>query len=480
MKIFCDYHPTRPARWNCPKCQVNYCSDCITKRVNELYGTQETYHLCPKCNQRANSLGLGNTIVPFWNRLPKFFTYPFHPRPLTFIVLLSLAGICLSELPLFSCIAPIVIWGVLLKYSYASLKNTARGDLSPPKINAQTISDDFHQVFKQVILFIIIGIAFRQIATITGPHIGLLFLGFVLLSLPAMIIILVTTDSLLHAVNPIIFVSMAWRIGWGYLLMYFLLGILGSGPAVLARYVIQFLPTGSHLFFLGIAKSFFTIASYNMMGYVILQYHEEIGYSVDDNIEDLSAEPTEKSASNKSDEMLNQVNILIKDGKINDAIALIKNDTGGVIGDLNLSERYYNLLKISQRTSEMLAHGIVHLDLLVKENEKHKACEVYTESLSKHPHFTPNPSTLFKIASWLNEAGNAKGAIQAYNKFIKANPKSPLIPKAYFLAAQLIGEKLKNPQKAMGVLKGLIKTYPDHDVVPYAQEYLEKLSLPAS
>jgi tetratricopeptide (TPR) repeat protein len=476
MKTVCDYHPTRPARWNCPKCQANYCSDCVTKRVQEQYGQQKTFHMCPKCNQLAKSLGVGNTIAPFWNRLPKFFTYPLNARPLTLIIVISLVRILSCKLCFFALLMPIIIWGILLKYSYAVLKNTARGDLSPPKLNSQTISDDFHQVFKQIGLFIMVGVVFFWLTKAAGIYIALLFLAFAILSVPAMIIILVTTNSFVAALNPMLFAGMAWRIGWGYLLMYFLLGLLGSAPAVLGQYVIQHLPAGLHLFLLSIAESFFTIASYNMMGYVIFQYHEEIGYEVDDVSDDLSTE-TGKSEHDASDGILNQVNILIKDGKIDNAISLIQYETEGVITELNLSERYYNLLKISQRTAEMIAHGKVHLDLLAEKNEKDKVCDIYTECISKDPQFTPGPSTLFKTASWLNETGNTSSAINAYNRFIKANAGSPLIPKAYFLASKLICEKLKKPKKAVGVLKGLIKAYPDHDITPYARDYLEKISL---
>ena len=98
---------------------------------------------------------------------------------------------------------------------------------------------------------------------------------------PSMIILLVTTGSLFHAINPVVFVGLAFRIGWAYFLMNFFLILLGSAPAYLAQYVIRFLPPDLHLMLFGFAKSFYTIVSYHLMGYVILQYHEKIGYKVD-------------------------------------------------------------------------------------------------------------------------------------------------------------------------------------------------------
>jgi hypothetical protein len=52
-----------------------------------------------------------------------------------------------------------------------------------------------------------------------------------------------------------------------------------------------------------------------------------------------------------------------------------------------------------------------------------------------------------------------------------------LTPKAYFLAANIVNEKLKNPQKAAGILKGILKNYPKHEIIPYVEQYLRQLTV---
>jgi TolA-binding protein len=83
---------------------------------------------------------------------------------------------------------------------------------------------------------------------------------------------------------------------------------------------------------------------------------------------------------------------------------------------------------------------------------------------------------MFRVANCLNEAGNPKGAVNTYNRFIKASPRDPFIPKAYFLAANIINEKLKNPSQAAGILKRLIKAYPNHEITPHVEKYLRQIS----
>ena len=392
------------------------------------------------------------------------------------MIVLGIASVFFSRLSFLGLLLNVFIWGVFLKYSFAALKNTANGTFVPPRIDSETILGDFSIVFKQLGIFIVIGYAFYKVTQMAGILIGFAFLGFAILSVPAMIIVLVGTNSLLHAINPMTFVVMAWRIGWSYLLMYFFLILLGGAPAVIGRYITGYLPASLNLFLFKVAENFYTIISYHLMGYVIFQYHEEIGYEVDLKEEELPSKEM-PSEQDEADKILNRVDMLIKEGRLDDAIFLIRNEVKGAITNLSLAERYYNLLRIKEQIPDMVKHGKVYLDLLAKGNQKDKLCEVYSECASKDAGFTPNPTTLLKTASCFNESGKPKESIEAYSRFVKGNPENPLVPKAYFLASNILNEKLKNPRKAAGILKALIKKYPNHDITPHAQKYLSQIKI---
>jgi tetratricopeptide (TPR) repeat protein len=337
--------------------------------------------------------------------------------------------------------------------------------------------EDFSIVFKQVLIIIVLALAFLKITQMGGMLISGLFLCFAVLSLPAMVIVLVGTESLLQAINPLLFVGMAWRIGWSYLLMYFFLILLGIAPAVIGEYVVSdYFPATLSQFFYQAAVYYYAIVSYHLMGYVIYQYHEEIGYQVDfADQEDSSKEVP--SVWDETSELLNRIDRLIKEGKLDDAIDLIRSETDGAITDLNLAERYYNLLKIKEEFPDMLEHGKLYLDLLAKENQKEKLNEVYSECVSRDQKFTPTPNTLIKAAGSLNESGRVEESIKAYNRFVKANPESPLVPKAYFLVSNIFNEKLNNPAKATRILKAVIKRYPNHDIIPHVERYLTQIQV---
>ncbi len=76
--------------------------------------------------------------------------------------------------------------------------------------------------------------------------------------------------------------------------------------------------------------------------------------------------------------MADKVADLVAAGRDEDALILIRAGTRGKIEDVDLAGVYYDLLKKSQQVSEGLKHAIVYLDLLVAENEKETACEIYS------------------------------------------------------------------------------------------------------
>ena len=82
MKKFCDGHPTRKAHWHCSKCSALLCPECVVERGSESYGQTKTEHFCPKCNLPVDWIGVQNLIDPFWNRMPRIFSYPVSMQPL--------------------------------------------------------------------------------------------------------------------------------------------------------------------------------------------------------------------------------------------------------------------------------------------------------------------------------------------------------------------------------------------------------------
>ena len=69
--------------------------------------------------------------------------------------------------------------------------------------------------------------------------------------------------------------------------------------------------------------------------------------------------------------ILKEINPLIQDGKYDEAISIIQKMTqGSEIENRELSSRYYNLTKMTKRTSDMLDCAVHHLELIIADKQK--------------------------------------------------------------------------------------------------------------
>ncbi len=473
---YCTYHPTRKAHWVCPKCRAGLCPSCAVAREKGGLGlSRGKIYLCPECNVQAEWVGAANLIEPFWSRLPSFFAYPFQATPLVFNLVLSFLALILGVVPF----ANLILGVILIKYAFMILTKTAYGDLRPPAAEAITDLNDIWPVIQQWILFLLLWVLGGFILGVGGIWGAVAYAVLVIFLLPAMIILLVTSESLLHALNPVVSIGMVSRIGRGYFLMWLFLVLLMLAPGTLIALLGKFLPAQVLSLLVNFIKNYYTFVSYFLMGYVILQYHEQLNYQIDfEDFYDPAATPEigEEAGEDPQAEIVRQVEVFSKEGKIEEAITYIKEQTAATgIVSLILLERFYKLLKLKKDAPAMIENGEKLISQLIRENESDKACRVYIECASQKQPFQLSALDLLKIGGWLQTAGKTKAAVNAFNRMIKHHPEDALIPKAYFQLAQLYHEEMGDTDKAKKVIRSLIDKYPDHDMTAFAQRYLAGL-----
>lgn len=476
MPQYCDYHPSKLSHWLCPFCHKSFCPECISVRAAGYTGKERKY-FCPSCNREAQWIGAANTLVPFWERIHKFFAYPLYPQPLILMSVLAFLAVFFSAEGLIFSIIRFFIWGVMLKYAFAALRRSARGDLRPPQIDSKILASDFDLVYKQIWMFAICFLALFYGGLYLGPFFSVLMMVAFVLLLPVMIIVLVSSEQLANALNPMLFIPLAIRIGPGYLVMFVFLGILFFAPYYLGGYIVSFMPEFSQAFLFNLAENYYTLISYHLMGYVLLQYHQEIGYEVD--YEDFADPDADVPAENidPSVKALADVGILVKEGRHDEAVKHMEELTRGAgFTDVQLSDRYYTLLKLKKDTEKLRHHGPAHLSLLIKANDPEKTCAVYTDCLSADENFLPEAVHLFKIAGWQNAAGKSRDAIMSFRRFAKKFPDHHSVPMAYFRIAQILKDQVNDPEKAKRVLDSMIKRFPHHDIVPQAEMMLKQMT----
>lgn len=471
MTIQCSFHPSRPANFQCNKCNSTFCGHCISRRTYEQYGHKNTAYICPICNIQAEFAGISNFIDPFWDRMPKFFSYPAQRQPLLLIFSLALITAFFPA----SVIIQLLFFVISTKYAYAIMTTTAKGNLQAPAITLDLLNKNIEQVFKQYVVFFLFGVAGSFIQNAIGGIGTILFSAFVTIFLPAIIMLLVATDSITAALNPMIFVPVVTRIGWRYFLMYAFLILLPTAPAALIHYMPDILPQFLQIFLQVSFQHYYTFIAYNLMGYVLLQYHEEIGYEVDyDFFLKNSVEEGEQQQLSPNAQFQNVINIMIKSGRNEEAIEAILEKTKGKFDeeDVELSGKFLTLLKVCQRSKGIAHHAPNHLDLLVRLGKKTKAFELFDEMFSGSGTLEPSAKSFVKIADWFHSRHDYKKAISCYARFIQSNSKHPALPEAYFALLKILHEHASNTPKAKLLANGLIQQYPDHALIPEVKSYL--------
>jgi len=428
---------------------------------------------------------LSQVIPPFWTRLHKFFLYPLSSvQSIGLIAALSVLSTFFSNPGLFTLIFQFVVWSLMVKYSFECLKYSAEGRFQPPPLSGKVLFENFSIVFKQIALFFALFLFFSFFVVKGGPVFMGLFVLFCAIGLPAMLIILVINESVVQALNPVMVLGIISRIGGMYFLLLFFLLLLTGAPAALGYAVIRHLPDGMQAFLVVLAENYYTIITYHMMGYVILQYHHRLDYPVDletilaSMYPTLSSQNPDPGSAEKSRhvDLLNDIGLLIQDGELDKAIDEIERRVDlEEIEDLELSRRYFGLLKTRNHQAKLMMFAPHYLRMLAKSNAKSDAVETYLECLHRDKTFALESVVQFKIASWLTEKGKHKEAILALNCLIRKNPEDALVPKAYYRAAQIFRERLGDVEKAKKILQKMIAKYPNLEITAFAKNYLGNL-----
>lgn len=469
MSSKCTLHPTEAAHFQCYECGSSFCGGCISVRVTEGYGGKEKNYFCPGCNVPAEMLSLGSIIEPFWKRLPSIFLYPFQLTPLLLTLVLATLGTFFAG----NIFVRIFVFVVMTKYAYETLTFTAKGSFTAPKVTWDLINQNADLVFKQYLIFGIFGALAVPLVNVTGPSWGIVYGIVVMLAAPSILMLLVATGSMIHAMNPVYFVGIILRIGLPYLLMYLFLFFLLAGPAALFSFLPDDLfPWQVYSFVSSFLEQFYILIGFHLMGYVLLQFHKEIGYHVDYEffIKHQGGKKKRKKQT-VEDELLRTMALLTQQGKYQEAVVQLQPYMDGENPDLRVAEKFLQLVNLSGERQKACHYAVRYLELLVQQQKKQKALLAYS-NLDRDKEEYPSAETLLTLASWYAGNGEMKNAIDTYLYLLKIYPGDPLKPVAYFELARLLHEKGNNSTKARQIFQAIVTHYPGHDLVPQAKEYL--------
>lgn len=416
-------------------------------------------------------------IVPFWNRLREISLYPLKSGALTTIVVLSLCHL-VDFLPLgiVGWLFRLLIWVALYKYAFECLRATANGRLEPPEI-AVSVEDSlgWSQIWLQVAFFVLNLAGFLLL----GPVGGSLVAIFLALALPGAIMSLAMDENLGHALNPATWLSVMARFGWPYFAVAALYFVFSVSQRYAQALVVPFLPPVVSLIAFHFITCYAVVATFHLMGYLIWQYHEDIGY------EPRSASmPLRGGGAGEDQRFLDEAAALARDGKQETACDVLRTQLRGRGGGEAMHAHYRRLLAQLGRREEQLRHGREWITVLLGQDNERKAVDVARECLELDGAFEPaeiEEST--RLARKALDLGATQVALKLVSAAHRKNPKHRDVPQNSLLAAKLLAERMGKDDSARKLLDQVLQNFPHDPLAGDLRAYrafLDKLGKPAS
>ncbi|MDL5364443.1 hypothetical protein QSH18_02385 [Xanthomonas sp. NCPPB 2654] len=384
-----------------------------------------------------------NTPEPFWARTRAIALYPLRGGALFALIALTLCRL-LGMLPGIGWILGIVTTLAIYKYAFEILRHTADGHMDAPE-RGFDIGDGV--VLRLLALMIVLGMVVAAAALLAGPVAGLLMLLAVVLLQPGFLISLAIDGSLRRALNPAVSIGLALRIGWPYLAAFGLLFVIQASALTAARWLQHYLPPLASDLAVGVVTIWGLFATFHLMGYLVYQYHEVLGYepaSIDDGAR--RHDPDQR--------VLDEAEQFVRDGHTAEALQLLRGEVRTRAVSLAVHELYQRLLRTGGRADDLREHTRQYINRLLQEKQERRALALLREALDADPDFVPSlPEQATLMTERAQLAGQSKLALDGLLAALRAWPKAAEFGAWSLSAALLLAERYGDDAQARALLQ---------------------------
>ena len=400
-----------------------------------------------------------DAIEPFWLRLRQITLYPLQKEALFTISAFALLRI-LGFLPgSIGRIANLLVAVAVYKYATEVLVATANGRMDAPTGYQTDEEVGWLQVKLQAGL-VILAVLAMVLLPVPLAIAAVVFIGF---GIPGATMSAAIDRNLWHALNPVTWVQIMARLGAPYFLVGVLSFVILMSQLNAQSLLLPFLPTWLGLIVFYFISHYATVVTFHLMGYLIYQYHELLGYEVEER--QVIKRPMEAGILADAEELVREGNTQAAEEMLREEI-----DTRGAIPAVH--DRYRKLLALRGDTEKLLKHGREYLNVLINQDQDKKALEVIRECRALDKAFMPTePGYITRLAHKAAEIGQSQLALEITSGFHRVHPKHPDVAKNYLLAARLLAEKFNKDEQAKALIRQLKTNYPTHPLMPEIDAY---------
>lgn len=380
--------------------------------------------------------------TPFWQRLDAIALYPLHGAALSSLVALALCSL-LGLIPFIGWFFSILVWLAAYKYGFEILCASADGHAESPESMLNVGDGTAWRLLLLQIVFVVVVLLALKLA---GPWAGLLTLALVAFLQPGCIMSLAINDNMLRALNPFTALNVLARVGWPYLVVSLLLFAIQASIVVAGSLIAAVLPAlfavplQAFVWFWGL------FATFHLMGYLIYQYHQELGY-----------DPASHALPGRSDpdlELIDMAEAMAEDGNTSDAIALLRQTIQTKAVSVATHELYRRLLLATGDTTNAQLHAGQFINLLLMEKQDRRALAVLRETLAVDRDFVPLQIEHGDyLADRARQSGQTQLAVDEFEALLRRHPNHEAAPRWGLDAAMLLIDRFDRGADARQMLQ---------------------------
>lgn len=391
---------------------------------------------------------------PFWSRVRAITFYPLQGAAFWSLLALTLCTL-LGVVPGVGWILSLVTWLAVYRYAFEILRHTANGHPGAPEYALELGDGAVIRLFA-LSLLVIAGLIAVAILT---RSVGMLLLtiGVIALMQPGMVISLALDGSLRRALNPLVPLDLALRIGWPYLAAFCLLFVIQISTMLAGKWLRAYLPPEVSSLAFNFVAIWGLFSTFHLLGYLVYQYHEVLGFEPEALQDTRRADPDQR--------LLDEAEGHVRDGHPREAREALRGAIKGRAVSLGVHELYQRLLRKEGPSPELHDHAQQYISRLIAEKQERRALSLLREMLETDPDFTPAQlEQAIALADRARMTGQHQLTVDALRAMVRKWPHHEASAQWALDAALLLAERYGRDEEARALLETALVTCEDEDV----------------
>ncbi|WP_421864313.1 hypothetical protein [Motiliproteus sp.] len=433
---YCKYHPLAAATFTCPECESLQCDDCVDE------GGYRGIERCFVCGCEVEGLGAANNIEPFWRRLHQSFRYPMNRSTMLLIIGVSVLSTLLAS---YASLITFLLWvgvsGVMIKYSFLCLQNTANGLMVAPA-TGDAFQGGVHLIINILGILLVMSGAIYATGFYLGPGLASTLSVILTIGLPAVLINYAISERFTEAINPLSMLRLIFAIGLPYgLLLGFILIMSGSVGIISGVIGDKFSILSAAL--QSVVFYYYMVVVFHMMGYIIFQNQQELGFSARETY------GVEREVRSAKTLLKARIGIQVKEGRYVEALDSFRLALKEHPDDKEIMLNCFEFLCVTGNRTDLLKFAPRYFNFLLGAGRSDLLYPGYKKLLRLAKGYVPDTAELrHQLAAACQQAGNPKLAARLLVGLHRAYPDYDKLAEAYRLLAQCLDELPNMAEKA--------------------------------